>query len=383
MPSGDLLLTTGPVPLSPRVQAALARPTRYHYDPGFLATFEYTRGLLQRVFRTGYETLILGGEALLGLEAAAVALIAPGDAVLNLVSGIYGKGYQGYIERAGGRAIELAVPYNEAIDPDDVRAALHAHPEIRLLSVVHGETPSGTLNPLSAIGAVARDFEVPVIADVVATLGGEPFSPEEFGVDVAVAGSQKCLGAPSGLALLAISPRAWEWMAAHPRPVRNSYLSLLDWQGWREHRRFPYAPPVNLIGALETALEELLEEGLDRAIARHAAIARACRAGVRAMGLHLWPAREAIAAHTVTSIALPPGLRQDALLDALRSHHVVLSRGEGPLAETTFRIAHAASSATSELLLAALDALEGALGDLGQPVARRGRHPARSAGRID
>jgi pyridoxamine--pyruvate transaminase len=189
-----------------------AKPVLYHYDPVFIDLFAHTSDLLKKVFRTDYDVVIMQGEAILGLEAAAAGLLSPGDKVLNLVSGVFGKWFEDFIERFGGETIELRVPYNEAIEPDDVRRALHANPGVKYLSVVHSETPSGTINPVKEIGAIAHEFGVLTLVDTVSGLGSELLSPEEWGIDIGIAGPQKCLSGPPGLALLSVSPAAWAAM---------------------------------------------------------------------------------------------------------------------------------------------------------------------------
>jgi pyridoxamine--pyruvate transaminase len=305
-----LNLAAGPVDVTPRTLREMARPVLYHYDPAFIELFARTTSLLQQVFRTEYDVVIMQGEAILGLEAAAASLISPGDKVLNLVSGVFGKWFQDFIEKYGGETIELAVPYDEAIDPEQVRRALAANPGVKFLSVVHSETPSGTHNPVREIGRVAREFGVLTLVDTVSGLGGELLSPEDWGLDVAVAGPQKCLGGTPGLSLLAVSPAAWQAMARRqPGPLRGSFLSILDWkETWLAHGRFPYTPSVTEIYALESVLTQALEVGMERFAARHQAIARACRVGVQALGLELWPARAEIAAACVTAVKLPPDL---------------------------------------------------------------------------
>src|SRR5215217_3859611 len=136
-------LAAGPVEVPGRTLREMARPVLYHYDPAFKDVFAHTCDLLKQVFRTEYDVVIMQGEAMLGIEAAAASLISPGDKVLNLVSGVFGKWFELFIARFGGETIEVAVPYNEAIDPEDVRRALAAHPDVKVLSVVHSETPSG------------------------------------------------------------------------------------------------------------------------------------------------------------------------------------------------------------------------------------------------
>ncbi|MFM8593405.1 MAG: pyridoxal-phosphate-dependent aminotransferase family protein, partial [Chloroflexota bacterium] len=249
-----LNLAAGPVEVTARTLRDQAKPVLYHYDPAFIEFFAETSDLLQQVFRTKYDVVIMQGEAILGLEAAAASMISPGDKVLNLVSGVFGKWFQDFIEAYGGETIEIAVPYNDAIDPEDVRRTLQANPGIKFLSVVHSETPSGTHNPVREIGRIAKEFGVITMIDTVSGLGGELLSPEEWGLDVAVAGPQKCLGGTPGLSLMTISPDAWKVMEARrPKPLRGSFLSILDWKAtWLEQRRFPYTPSVSEIYGLRS-----------------------------------------------------------------------------------------------------------------------------------
>lgn len=363
-------LSGGPVEMTSRTLRDMARPMMYHYDPAFIEFFDHTCQLLQQVYRTRYDVVIMQSEAVLGLEAAAASLISPGDKVLNLVSGVYGKGYQDFIEKYGGVTIEVAVPYNEAVDPGEVRRALRDNPGIKFLSVVHCETPSGTVNPVKEIGAVAREFGVITIVDTVSGLAGQVLSPEEWGIDVAIAGPQKCLGGPPGLSLMAISPAAWQAMENRPSPVRGTFLSILDWKTtWLEQRRFPYTPSVSDVYGLESALTQALEEGIEQYAARHAAIARACRAGVKALGLELWPAREEIAAPAVTAIKLPAGLADALLRQHIRQRYgIMISGGYGELLGQLFRLGHMGQAAHPTYLAAQLAILERSLADLGYPV---------------
>ena len=367
-----LNLAAGPVEVTSQTLREMARPVLYHYDPAFIELFARTSGLLQQVFRTEYDVIIMQGEAILGLEAAAASLLTPGDKVLNLVSGVFGKWFQDFIEKYGGETIELAVPYNDAIDPEDVRKALSANPGVKYLSVVHSETPSGTHNPIKDIGTVAREFGVLTMVDTVSGLGGELLSPEEWGMDIAIAGPQKCLGGTPGLSLMTISPAAWEALEARrPEPLRGSFLSILDWKSaWLEGNRFPYTPSVNEIYSLESVLDQALAVGMERFVERHQAIARACREGVKALGLDLWPVREEIAAACVTAVRLPVGVSDQDLRDTMRHRYgVMISPGYGELHGKLFRLGHMGPAQAHPTVLAAqLAILERSLADLGYPV---------------
>jgi len=363
-------LAAGPVEVPQRTLREMARPVLYHYDPAFIEVFAHTCDLLKRVYRTEYDVVIMQGEAILGLEAAAASLIAPGDKVLNLVSGVFGKWFQLFIDKFGGETIELAVPYDDAIDPDDVRKALDANPGVKYLSVVHSETPSGTHNPVKEIGNIAREFGVLTLVDTVSGLGAELLSPEEWGLDVAIAGPQKCLGGLPGLCLMSISPAAWEAMERRPNPLRGSYLSILDWKdAWLEKKRFPYTPSVTEVYALESTLTQTMDEGMERVVARHQTIARACREAVKALGLTLWPAREEIAASCVTAVKMPDGLTDDQIRGTMRHRYgVEISPGYGDLFGKLIRLGHMGPSAHPTTLAAQLAILERSLLDCGYPV---------------
>ena len=367
-----LNLAAGPVEVMSQTLRDASRPVLYHYDPAFIELFAHTSDLLQQVFRTKYDVVIMQGEAILGLEAAAAGLLSPGDKVLNLVSGVFGKWFEDFIHKYGGETIELAVPYNDAIDPEDVRKALQANPGVKYLSVVHSETPSGTHNPVREIGQVAREFGVLTMVDTVSGLGGELLSPEEWGMDIAIAGPQKCLGGTPGLSLMSISPAAWEALAARkPEPLRASFLSILDWKSaWLEGRRFPYTPSISEIYSLESVLTQALDTGMERFVDRHQMIAHACREGVKALGLELWPAREEIAAACVTAVRLPEGVSDQKLRDTMRHRYgVTISPGYGELLGKLFRLGHMGPAQAHPTVLAAqLAVLERSLADLGYPV---------------
>jgi pyridoxamine---pyruvate transaminase len=365
-----MTLSAGPVEITDRTMREQARPVLYHYDPAFIDFFAHTTELLKRVFKTEYDVIILQGEAILGLEAAAACLISPGDKTLNLVSGVFGKWFEDFIVKYGGVPVELRVPYDEAVDPQDVRAALRRDPDIKFLSVVHSETPSGTVNPVKEIARIAKEFSVITIVDTVSGLGGQVLSPEEWCMDVAVAGPQKCLGGVPGLSLISVSPDAWKAMEERKPALRGSYLSMLDWKtAWLENGRFPHTPLVSDVYALESVLSQVLAEGLEQFAWRHAAIAKACREGVRALGLHVWAAREEIAGTCCTSVSIPEGLTDKQIRGTMRDRYgVMTSGGYGVLAGKLFRLGHMGKAAHPTYLAAQLAILERTLEDLKWPV---------------
>ncbi len=356
-------LTTGPVDAYPQVLQGLSRPVLYDYDPAFLAFYERTVEKLRRALRTQHVPVILQGEPVLALEAGAASLIAREDVVLNLVSGVYGAGFGFWAKRYCAELLEIRVPYNEVIDPRSVAALLEARPEIRVVSVCHHDTPSGTINPVAEIGRIVAAHGAYLLVDAVSSFGGMEVGPDSCQADLFVTGPNKCLGCPPGLSLVGVTPRAWEKMKGNPNAPRDSMLSILDWEhAWRRDRPFPFTPSVSEINGLDAALDLYLTEGPEAVWARHALTAAACRAGILAMGLSLWPANERDASPTTTAVRIPAGLEDAALRAAARARYgVVFSSGRGETLGKLLRIGHMGPTARPLYAVIALAALGGAI----------------------
>jgi pyridoxamine--pyruvate transaminase len=363
-------LTSGPVDAYPAVLRALSKTVWYDYDPAFQAFYETVALKARAAMRTAAVPVILQGEPVLGLEAAAASLIGRDDIVLNLASGVYGKGFGYWAARYAKEVAEIEVAYDDVIDPAAVDALMTARPEIKVVAVCHHDTPSGTINPVAEIGAVVARHGGYLIVDAVSSFGGMDVHPEPVRADLFVTGPNKCLGCPPGLTLLAVSDRAWAKMKENPLAPRASMLSILDWENaWKASEPFPFTPSVSEIYALDAALGLYLEEGPEAVWARHALTARATRAGVAAMGLEIWPAREAIASPTTTAVKVPAGVDELALRAAMRERYgVTVSSGRAETLGKLVRIGHMGPTARPMYAVIALAALGGALGALGRPV---------------
>jgi pyridoxamine--pyruvate transaminase len=361
-------LAAGPTTAWPRVLAALGSPIVYHYDPAFQEAFRRTEKKLGELFRTKNDILLMQGEAILGLEAAARSLVRPGTPVLNLVQGVFGKGMGYWLKDFGAELHELEVAYNDAIEPAEVERYLDDHPEIDLVAVVHSETPSGTLTDVSAIGPIARAHGAIVLVDFVSSLGGIPLDVDAWELDLCVSGPQKCLGGPAGMSLMSVSDTAWERIIANPAAPRASFLSMLDWkEKWLDGDRFPFTPSVSDLFGVEAACDVTLEIGLQQSIAQHERAAAACRAGVRAMGLEPWPRRDEIIAACTTAIAVPDELNDLQVRTHCREHYgVMISGGQG--AGNLVRIGHMGPTAWSVFPVAGLAAVGQTMADLGAHV---------------
>jgi pyridoxamine--pyruvate transaminase len=360
-------LAGGPAGATPATLAALGRPILHHLDPTFGALYEQTADLLQAAFGSSVSPVILHGEAVVGLEAAAASLIGAGDVVLNLVSGMYGRGYGTWARRHAREVIEIEVPYDSAVPAASVADALRARPDIGIVSVVHCETPAGTVNDLDAISAVVAAHGALLIVDAVATFGGMRCDVTAWQADLVVAAPQKCLGGPPGLSLLHVSEAAWAHMAANPQAPRGSVLSILDWRDAHlASRPFPFTPSVTDIYGLRSCLEQYLAEGPDTVQRRHAAAAAAARAGAQALGLTLFAADPAVRSDTVTAVRVPAGVDEGELRARARADSgVMLSGGQGDFAGTVFQIGHMGPAAYPLSPVIALVAIGRALRSLG------------------
>jgi pyridoxamine---pyruvate transaminase len=362
------MLNPGPASASSRTLGALATPTTYHNDPFFVDHFRSAERRVAEILETHQDVVLMQGECMLGLEAAARSLVSPGMTCLNLVSGIYGKGMGMWLRSFGAEVIEIEVPFNDAIDPAEVQRALDENAEVKLVTVVHSETPCGTLTPVQDIGPIARAHGALTLVDAASTLGGLPLRPDEWKLDICVGASQKCLGAPAGISIMTVSDEAWQAIRRNPHAPRASILSLIDWKEmWIEQGRFPLTPSISDMYGVDAACGEVLEIGVAEYFARHERAAQACRAGAKAMGLELFPRSDAIASPCVTSIALPDGINDVQLCRHIRARYgVVLGDSEG--AGNIVRIGHMGVQARSFYPVVGLTALGRGLLDLGVAV---------------
>jgi pyridoxamine--pyruvate transaminase len=360
-------LTGGPTGATPATLAALARPILHHLDPAFGTFYQETVELLHRAFETNQAPVILQGEAVVGLEAAAASLIGPGDVVLNLVSGMFGRGYGDWARRYAGEVIEIEVPFDSAVPPASVAEAFGRRPDITVVSVVHCETPCGTVNDLDAIAAVVAEHGALLIVDAVSSFGGISCDFTTWGDCLVVTAPQKCLGGPPGLSLLHVSDAAWARMAANPAAPRGSVLSILDWRDAHlAGRPFPFTPSVSDVYGLRACLEQYLQEGGEAVRQRHGRAARAARAGAEALGLTLFARDPSIRSDTVTAVRMPAEIDERAVRAHARAESgVMLSGGQGDLAGTVLQIGHMGPGAYPLGPVIAVTALGRALRALG------------------
>jgi pyridoxamine---pyruvate transaminase len=363
-------LTAGPVQPSAETVRALATPIYDQFDPYFLEVYESTTEKLRIAMGVTDAPLILHGEAVLGLEAAAASLVASDDVVLNLASGIYGKGYGYWAARYCRELLEIEVPYNQVIDPASVEAMFQERPDIGVVAVVHSETPSGTLNPVAEIAAICAQHGALLIVDAVSSFGAVEVDFEGWPADLVVVGPQKALGGPPGLSLMYLSDKAWAKIEANPAAPTASMLSISDWRdAHRADVKFPFTPSVTEIYALTSTVDQYLREGPEAAWDRHAKVAAATRAGILGLGLELWPVSEDICSPALTAFKLPAGVTGGAVRAHCRERFgVMISGGYGELTDSLLRIGHMGPTAQPIYAAVSIAAVGQTLKDLGVTV---------------
>lgn len=331
------LLTPGPTPVPPEVLKALAEPVIHHRSPDFAAVFAAAQERLRQVFRTEGEVLVFTSSGTGAFESAVVNLLSPGQRVLCVSQGEFGERWQALVRAFGCDVVPLAYPWGAAPKEDDLRAAL-AKSGADTVVLVHSETSTGVVCDLEPLLAVCRESGALSIVDAVSSLGAVPLETDAWGADVVVTGSQKALMTPPGLAFAAVSERAWARTA-------TSTLPRFYWD-WQRQRRAqakgstPFTPATSLVVALVAALDSVLADGLETAFARHRALGRACRAGLKAIGLELYSPDDDSAA-VLTGALTPDSVDAVELRLALRDRHgFTIAGGHGELVSRLFRIGH-------------------------------------------
>jgi len=239
-PPERVLLGPGPSPVDDRVLRAMAAPVLGHLDPLFLSCMDDVQSLLRYVFETENRvTIPISATGSAGMEAALVNVIEPGDAVVVCVNGIFGQRMRDIVERAGGLPVVVEAKWGEAIDVNQIESALDSC-KPKALALVHAETSTGVLQDLSGLSEMAHNREALLIVDAVTSLGGHPVGVDRQGIDICYSGTQKCIGAPPGLAPITFNERALESIRSRRTKVQSWYLDItLVENYWGGDRTYP------------------------------------------------------------------------------------------------------------------------------------------------
>lgn len=346
-------MVPGPVKVSAEVlQAYLTDFGSADLEPEYIELYKQTEQDLRKIFATQNQVVIMTGEGMLALWGALKSCLQPGDRVLSIATGIFGYGIGDLARSIGCNVRTIGFAHDQTIHNWDriERDIVEFQP--KMITAVHCETPSGTLNPIAELGQLKTKYGVPLLyVDAVASAGGVPVLVDQWNVDLLLGGSQKAISAPPSMSMVAISEKAWEIIH---QVDYSGYDALKPFQTAAETGYFPYTPYWQGLAALYTATQALLKEGLESSFIRHATVAAQCREGICALGFELFPAPDAILSPTVTAIKVPEGTTWAEFDHRLRAHGMVVGGNYGPLAGKVFRLGHMGTQANQKLVEKAL-----------------------------
>ncbi len=328
----------GPTPCPSEVLQAMTKQMINHRGEEFGQILNKVTANLKRLFQTKGDVFLLTSSGTGGLETAIVNTLSPGDKILSVSIGAFGERFATIAQQFGAEVIPLRFEWGKAADVDAVRQALSTEPKIKAVLVTHNETSTGVTNDLASINSVVKEFDKLLLVDAISSLGSINLPVDDWHCDVTVTGSQKGWMAPPGLAMVSVSPEAWQAYAKAKMP--RFYWDFAHAKSYLEKGQTPWTPALSTIFALEVSLEMMLKEGLPNIIARHAQVGNAARAGVKSLGLSLF-ADENYASNTVTAVATSDGLDTKKMLKLLREEHqIALGGGQQRLDGKIFRIGH-------------------------------------------
>lgn len=354
-----LLMTPGPTYVHEEVRRELSREiTNPDLDPSFFELFLDTCNKLKELLKTKNEVLIFSGEGILGLEAACASIIEPGDRVLCIDNGIFGRGFGDFAAMYGAEVVYFQSDYRRGIDVYALQRFLESNGSFKMATLVHCETPSGITNPIRLICPLLKRHGIITVVDSVSAAGGEELETDGWEIDMVLCGSQKCLSAPPGLAFFSISKAAWDAILNRKTPIAGFYVNIANWKDWYDKKWFPYTQPISDIYALRKAVERVLEKR--DFIVRHQVIGEAVRRSIIASGMELYPLDSF--SNTVTTINIPNGVTFSEIFnEMLVNHNVLIAGAFEHLKDKVIRIGHMGENCNEGKVYMALKALNDVL----------------------
>jgi aspartate aminotransferase-like enzyme len=338
----------------------MARPILYHRGPEYEALFQEVREGLRAVFQTANEVLVFAASGTGAMEAAVVNTCSAGDRALVIRGGKFGERWGTLCAAYGLQAAGFDVEWGRAIEPARVAEALAADPGIRAVFATHSETSTGVLHDVEALAEIVRPTPALLVVDGITSVGVVDVPMDGWGIDVLVTGSQKALMLPPGLAFCGVSDKAWAAVAQARLP--RFYFDFAAERKSMAKNQNAFTPAVSLLAALQASLRLIRAEGLPNVVARHARLARGCRAAMGALGLALFPERPSPAATVAT---VPAGLEGGAIVRRMRERHgITIAGGQDHLKGKIIRLAHMGYVDESDVVIG-VAALERTLAELG------------------
>lgn len=352
------IMTPGPTQVRENVRLARALEcTNPDIDPDFVEYYKDTCLLISELLHTKNEAFILDGEGILGLEAACASMTEPGDRVLVLDNGIYGKGFADFVKMYGGEPVLFTSPYDEAITEDSLREFLEKDSSFKYATLVHCDTPTGMLNPVEELSIALHDYGIMTVVDSVSAMFGEALDVDAGKIDIVCGGSQKAVSAPPGLSFVTVSDDAMKAMENRKYPIASFYANILVFKNYYKEKWFPYTMPISDIYGLRQALENIKADS--NMLDRHAKLAEHVREELVKMGVRLFGKNGY--SNTVTVFYVPDGFTSEEFLSRMLDEYGIMIAGCFDIyAGKLLRIGHMGENANEvdvELTLSAVRAI--------------------------
>ncbi len=361
----NYLLAPGPTPVPPEILSAMAQPIIHHRAPVYEKILAEVREGLKYVFQTKNEVLIFASSGTGAMEGAVTNTLCPGDKAVTVEGGKFGERWTNICKAYGVKTTVMPVEWGQSIDPARIEAALQEDPSIRAVFLQATETSSGVLHPVRKIAEIVATHPGTIlVVDAVSHLGAVELPMDEWKLDVVVAGSQKALMLPPGLAFAALSDKAWGFVEKSTLP--RFYFDFKKELKNLKQNQNAYTPAVSLIVGLAESLRRIREEGLENVFARHARMAGAARQAMAALGLQLYAPHHS--SNALTAVMAPAGVDGQKVVKILREkHNITIAGGQDRAKGKIFRIAHMGYLDKFDLITA-VAAVEMTLSELGYPV---------------
>lgn len=357
------LMAPGPTAVPDEVLRAESQPVLHHRTPGFREILREVGEGLKYIFQTERDVYIFASSGTGAMEAAVSNLLSPGDKVIVVRGGKFGERWDEICKAFGIQTLPIDIPYGDVVTPGMIEERLKEDPSIKAVYTTHCETSTGVVTDIKGIGEVVSRYPAVLVVDAISGLGAEELKTDDWGLDVVVAGSQKGLMMPPGLAFISLSEKAWRLVERSTLP--KYYFSLDAARKSWQKQDTPYTPAVSLVMALQKSLEMIRKEGLPNILERHRILGEATRKAILALGLELFAKYPA---NNCTSVKVPQGLDGEAIPRMFRDEYgITIAGGQGSMKGKIFRIAHLGYADRFDVVMA-ISCLEMILMDLGWAV---------------
>lgn len=355
------ILCAGPTSIDPRVMEVMGKSlTNPDIDPEYEKKHRQVEKKISKLLKTEATSFIMLGEGMIGLEGAIINLVEKGDRVLVLNNGVFGAGFADFVKYYEGVPYIYEDDFRRGFDIEKLKNFLEKDHDFKVATMVHCETPSGITNDVKTICKLLNSYGILTIVDTVSGMGGEEFDFDDYKVDIALGGSQKCISAPTGLTLVTVSDRAKQAIRDRKKPVPSYYMNFENYYAYSDGFAFPYTMNENLTYALDLALDLLFQKD---SLALHKKYAEVTREIFEKAGFELY-AKDS-RSNTLTAVMVPEGFIAEDIIGALRKKGILISKGAGDIFEKVFRIGHMGNNISYENFLELYEKLDEVFGELG------------------